>query len=103
MNGGRFNCPGVEALYLSVEPETALAEYQQGAAITPPATLVAYQVDIDCVIDYSDGYDPTMWPVEWADIESEWKYIARVEGRDPPTWLLSDGLMGIGSGCAWVT
>jgi RES domain-containing protein len=46
VNGGRFNRPGVEALYLSVDPVTALAEYRQGASITPPGTSVAYQVDV---------------------------------------------------------
>jgi hypothetical protein len=29
--GGRFNRPGVEALYLSRAPQTALEEYKQGA------------------------------------------------------------------------
>ena len=41
-DGGRFNRPGVEALYLSVSAQTALEEYRQGASITPPATLAAY-------------------------------------------------------------
>ena len=38
IDGGRFNRPGVEALYLSRTPQTALEEYRQGASITPPAT-----------------------------------------------------------------
>ena len=42
IGGGRFNRPGVAALYLSVEPATALDEYAQGSSIVPPATLVAY-------------------------------------------------------------
>jgi RES domain-containing protein len=93
VNGGRFNRPGVEALYLSIEPETALAEYRQGASITPPATLVAYHVDVDDVVDFSGGYDPATWPAEWAEVGCDWKYIARVERRDPPTWLIGDGLI----------
>jgi RES domain-containing protein len=44
MDGGRFNRPGVEALYLSRAPQTALDEYRQGATITPPATLAAYLI-----------------------------------------------------------
>jgi len=93
VNGGRFNRPGIEALYLSVEPETALAEYRQGASITPPATLVAYHVDVDGIIDLSGGYDPASWPAEWAEIGCDWKYIARIEQHDPPTWLIGDGLI----------
>ena len=50
----------IEALYLSVDPETALAEYRQGATITPPATLVAYRVDVDRIVDFSAGYDAAM-------------------------------------------
>lgn len=30
IDGGRFNRPGVEALYLSGAPQTALEEYRQG-------------------------------------------------------------------------
>lgn len=93
MNGGRFNRPGVEALYLSLEPESALAEYRQGASITPPATLVAYRLDIDGIIDFSGGYDPTIWPAVWAEAGCDWKHIARIERRDPPTWLIADGLI----------
>lgn len=38
IDGGRFNRPGVEALYLSRAPQTALDEYRQGALITPTGT-----------------------------------------------------------------
>lgn len=100
MNGGRFNRPAVEALYLSVEPETALAEYCQGATISPPGTLVAYQVDVDAVVDFRGGYDPAVWPREWSEAGCDWKFIARIERHDPPTWrigdrLITDGLKGI--------
>ena len=100
VNGGRFNRPGTEALYLSVEPETALAEYLQGASITPPGTLVAYSVEVDRIIDFSAGYFPATWPNDWRDADCDWKYIARIESRDPPTWqigdaLIRDGIKGI--------
>jgi RES domain-containing protein len=97
VNGGRFNRPGVEALYLSVDAETALAEYRQGATITPPATLVAYHVDVDGVVDFSAGYNAERWPHAWAEADCDWKYIARVERRDPPTWLIGDSLIRDGA------
>lgn len=97
VNGGRFNRPGVEALYLSVETETALAEYRQGASITLPATLVAYHVDVAGVVDFSGGFDSAAWPVEWAEVGCDWKYIARIERRDPPTWLIGDALIRDGA------
>ena len=65
--GGRFNRPGVEALYLSAEPETALAEYKQGSCLPRPATLAAYELDLTDVVDLSAGYDPDYWAAQWAD------------------------------------
>lgn len=52
IDGGRFNRPGVEALYLSLAPQTALEEYKQGASITPPATLAAYKITLSEVADH---------------------------------------------------
>lgn len=97
INGGRFNRPGVEALYLSRVPTTALEEYRQGASIVPPALLVAYLVDLDEVADLSAGYDPQCWPPSWADWNCDWRWIARIERKTPPSWMLADDL--IGSGC----
>jgi RES domain-containing protein len=66
IDGGRFNRPGVEALYLSVAPQTALEEYRQGASITPPATLAAYKITLSDVADLSEGFDPLHWDATWA-------------------------------------
>jgi RES domain-containing protein len=66
-DGGRFNRPGVEALYLSRSPSTALEEYRQGASIAQPATLAAYKVTIAQVVDFSGGSDPAIWAPEWRD------------------------------------
>lgn len=96
INGGRFNRPGVEALYLSCEPETALAEYQQGASISPPGTLVAYRLDVGDIIDFSQGFEPDRWPPVWQEVGCDWKYIARVERHEPPTWAIGDDLIRAG-------
>lgn len=45
-HGGRANRPGVEALYLAMEAETAIREYQQVSTLLPPGTLTSYQVSI---------------------------------------------------------
>lgn len=94
-NGGRFNRPGVEALYLGTEPETALAELRQDATITPPATLATYKVT-DQIADFSGGFVASAWSADWAEWDTDWKYIARIEGRMPPSWLLADGLITAG-------
>ena len=95
-NGGRFNRPELEALYLSNRPETALAEYGQESSIIPPGTLVAYTVRVDPVVDFSGGFDDATWPAAWANWSCDWKYIARVKRRVPPTWHLADGLVSEG-------
>ena len=60
IDGGRFNRPGVEALYLSRSAQTALEEYRQGASIIPPATLAAYKITLAEVADLSQGFGPTV-------------------------------------------
>lgn len=95
--GGRFNRPGVEALYLSAEPETALAEYKQGSSLPKPATLAAYEVGLADVVDLSGGYDPDRWEVSWAEWDCDWRWIARVEHKIPPSWLLGDATIRSGA------
>lgn len=96
LNGGRFNRPGVEALYLAADHTTALEEYRQGALIAPPGTLVAYRLDIADVVDFSSEYEPSEWPAPWADYGCDWKFIARIERADPPTWKIADELVRAG-------
>jgi RES domain-containing protein len=54
-HGGRANRPGVEALYLSSDVDTALAEYQQAAPVLPPGTIVSYTVSLSKIADFSAG------------------------------------------------
>lgn len=51
--GGRFNRPGQEALYLSREPQTALAEFQQDNPWLLPGTICSYFVTALRVADLS--------------------------------------------------
>lgn len=95
-DGGRFNRPGIEALYLSRAPQTALEEYRQGASITPPATLAAYRVTLNQVADFSLGYDPDVWSTEWAEWDCAWRRIARIDRKTPPSWNLSDVVITAG-------
>lgn len=94
--GGRFNRPGVEALYLARTPDTALEEYRQGASIVPPATLAAYNVTAEQVIDLSGGYDPGCWTPDWAEWDCSWKRIARIDRKVPPSWKLADAAITAG-------
>jgi RES domain-containing protein len=96
IEGGRFNRPGVEALYLARTPDTAIEEYKQGATIAPPATLVAYKVTAVQIVDFSGGFDPAVWAPEWADWNCAWKKIARIDKKIPPSWKLGDAVIKAG-------
>lgn len=96
--GGRFNRPGVEALYLSADPATALAEYSQGSSLPRPATLAAYELDLADIIDLSAGYEPGIWPPPWTHWNCDWRWIARVEHKVPPSWELGDSAIRAGAG-----
>jgi RES domain-containing protein len=90
LDGGRFNRPGVEALYLSRAPQTALEEYRQGALITRPATLAGYVIALEQIVDLSAGFDPDIWTKEWSEWDCEWRKIARIDRQVPPSWHLAD-------------
>jgi RES domain-containing protein len=95
-DGGRFNRPGIEALYLSRAPQTALEEYRQDASIVPPATLAAYRVTLAEVADISQGFDPEIWDIAWALWDCAWREIARIDKKVPPSWKLADQIITAG-------
>ena len=88
-NGGRLNRPGVEALYLSTDIATALAEYQQNEKLVPPGTIAPFHVTIGQVVDFRSGYDETWDPI-WQEIHCEWKALWLLDGIAPPSWDISD-------------
>jgi RES domain-containing protein len=94
--GGRFNRPGVEALYLAQSAETALEELKQGASIVPPATLIAFKITVAEIVDFSSGFNPAVCAPEWADWTCAWKKIARIDKKVPPSWRLADAVITTG-------
>lgn len=93
--GGRLNRKGVEALYLSGDTATAIAEYQQTSAILPPGTMVSYSVTASKVVDFSAGYSPG-WDPLWQDFYCDWRNLVFDQYIEPPTWVLSDLVMAAG-------
>jgi hypothetical protein len=65
--GGRANRPGVAALYLALEAQTAIDEYQQVSPLLPPGTMVSYQVTADPILDFRAGYAPAHWSALWEE------------------------------------
>ncbi|EXL04915.1 hypothetical protein BG36_09465 [Aquamicrobium defluvii] len=77
-DGGRFNRPGVEALYLSRSAQTALEEYRQGASITHPPLLPPTR---SRSADLSQGFDPDIWDSAWKGSDCAWRQIARIDKK----------------------
>jgi RES domain-containing protein len=72
--GGRFNRPGQQAVYLSLEPETAIAEYAQADPVFGPGTIATYELFLALVVDFSQGYSDK-WDLLWQDWDCDWKRL----------------------------
>jgi len=95
-HGGRANRPGVNALYLSLELETALAEYRQLDALLPPALMVSYQVKVEPVVDFRGGYTHA-WEALWQDFYCDWRKMVFNDRIEPPSWVIGDQVLDAGA------
>lgn len=92
-HGGRFNPPGLAALYLSLDPTTAWMEAQQGFPFKPqPMTLVAYQVDCLQIADLTDRQLLRDLDFPSQQLGCAWEDMAGL-GQLPPTWQLAEQLL----------
>jgi RES domain-containing protein len=94
--GGRANRPGVNALYLSLELETALAEYQQLDALLPPGLMVSYNLSIDSIVDFRGGFTSD-WDALWQDFYCDWRNMHFNQGIEPPSWVIGDQVLAAGA------
>lgn len=94
--GGRFNRPGVPALYTALSIETAVKEAQQGfSRKLDPMTLVSYVVDCNGICDLSTQDGRNRANIAPGDIACAWKLHAF--RREPvPSWIAADGLIANG-------
>lgn len=88
--GGRFNRPGVPALYLSFAAATALHEYQQTSPFLPPCTLCSYEVQLNGLVDLRQLSNGPPWDDLWQDWRDDWRHTLLELHIEPPTWVLSD-------------
>ena len=91
--GGRFNRPGQEALYLSGDEATALAEYRQDNPWLRPGTICTFFVSGLRVADLSTGFDAARWSALWADFATDWRADWFGGGVEPPTWYMADDVV----------
>ncbi|MEM5314254.1 RES family NAD+ phosphorylase [Paraburkholderia sp. JHI869] len=96
-HGGRANRIGVNTLYLSLDVETAVREYQQVSPLLPPGTLVSYRVCAIPVVDFTRGYAPGTWDPLWEDFYCDWRTIWFNERTEPPSWVLGDAVIAAGA------
>ena len=95
--GGRANRPWMPALYLVLETETAIREYQQLSPLMPPGTLVAYTVRLSLIADFRGGYDPAHWSSLWEDFLCDWRDLWFNRRVEPPSWVLADQARELGA------
>lgn len=91
-HGGRFNRPGVPALYLSMELETAVQEYQQTLK-TRPGTFCVYQISASAIADLRN---PAPFGISSADLECPWRDL-KADGLPVPSWVATDRLLALGT------
>lgn len=94
--GGRFNRPEQEALYLSRDVTTAVAEFQHDNRWLPPGTICSYFAGALRVADLSAGFDPSHWDELWADYEIDWRREAFNLRNEPVTWYMADTVVEAG-------
>lgn len=92
LRGGRFNRPGVPALYLALTLEGMLLEMGHGLERRmEPLTICEYDVDVQDIVDLS-----TPTPELRAELGCAWM-DDRSKGFTPPSWRIADELIAKGA------
>ena len=97
LQGGRANRRGMPALYLSLETETAIREYQQASSLLPPGTMVSYRVRLSQIVDFSSGYNSREWDPIWEDFGCDWRELWFNQHFEPPSWNAADEAIATGT------
>ncbi len=98
--GGRWNRPGLPALYLSFDHSTAIAEFHQ--SLVRPGTLTAYDVKAKSIADLTAPDAPDQFVFDRHMPWCEWRSLWAIKGEEPPTWALADRLRAQGAAGAIV-
>jgi RES domain-containing protein len=99
ISGGRFNIRGQAALYLSLEPITALAECTQGfAQRILPLTLCEYDIGCEKVADLTDAETRQSLTIDEKDMACAW-LVSQRSGKIAPSqrvakMLVTEGFNG---------
>ena len=97
IHGGRFNPKGTPALYLALDPMTAVKEANQGFAHKiEPCVLCSYEVDYADIVDLRDDAGRAESGVAAEDMASAW-FSDLAAGRDPSSWRIARRLIAEGA------
>jgi RES domain-containing protein len=100
VHGGRFNPRGTAALYLALDPMTAIKEAAQGFARKfEPCVLCTYEIDCEDVVDLRGEKERRAAGVRKGDMASAW-FADAAARREPASWrlarrLIADGAAGL--------
>ena len=95
-HGGRFNAKGTPALYLALDPMTAIKEATQGFAHKfEPCVLCAYEIDCEDLADLRDEAARQAAGVALGAMAAPW-FADACLGREPASWALAKRLQKAG-------
>lgn len=95
LHGGRFNRVGQPALYLATSAAGALREVTQGLALHDPLTIYAYALDVDDLVDLTQGEVFSQIGFSRTDLACNWKQDL-IENRMPASHHVADLLAAEG-------
>ena len=97
VHGGRFNPKGTPALYVALDPMTAIKEAAQGFARKfEPYVLCIYEIDCDDVVDLRGENERRQARISNEDMASAW-FADAAAGREPASWRLARNLIAGGA------
>lgn len=90
-NAGRFNRIGLSALYIGLQPQTAIAEFY-GSEEHTPLVLLPVKYDLRNVVDLTG--DMKGWPKDWKKWDGNWRKALSAKGvPDCPSWRCGDDVV----------
>ncbi|MDQ0391773.1 RES family NAD+ phosphorylase [Labrys monachus] len=97
IHGGRFNAPGVPALYLALTLEGLFLEVAHGFGHRfEPLTVCTYDVDAEDVVDLRTDDTRRAAEVTLADLACAWA-LDRASRRKPASWTATERLTEAGA------
>jgi RES domain-containing protein len=97
VHGGRFNPKGTPALYLSLDPMTAIKEAAQGFARKfEPYVLCTYEIDCKDVLALRNEDERRAAGVGMDELACPW-FAEATAGRQPESWRLAETLIADGA------